>query len=111
MSSVRAVRDGDFVDVVLGAAAPVAVGCADSWPDSASPMGDLLDRLARDNGWLVVARLDTTRSPRTATAYRVQDGPAVLLFDAGRILATLSGVPAESDVTRAFERPAAIEHA
>jgi thioredoxin 1 len=105
MRAVRAVRDDDFVDIVLGAAAPVVVGCAESWTSGPPHLADFLDRLARDHDWLVVARLDVVRSPRTATAYRVTDGPALLLFQAGRLVANLPGVPTAEAVARAFGRP------
>ena len=73
MRSVRPVRDDEFVDVVLGAAAPVVVGCAGTWAEP-SPLGDLLDRIAAGHAG-TPSTMTVIRLPRRNPAQRPRQSP------------------------------------
>jgi len=84
MGNVREVTDRTFAQEVLQSTPPVLV---DFWADWCAPckvIAPIVEELAREyEGRLKVMKLDVDANPRTASAYRVQSIPTVLLFKDG----------------------------
>jgi thioredoxin 1 len=85
MGNVREVTDQTFAQEVLQSALPVLV---DFWADWCGPchvIAPIVEELAREyEGRLTVMKLDVDANPRTASAYRVQSIPTLLVFKDGK---------------------------
>jgi thioredoxin 1 len=96
VTTLRAVGDADFGDVVLGAVAPVLVqfGAAASAP--CREVGAVLEELAAELPGLAFTRLDVGAHPVTASAYGVTGLPTLLLFLEGRSVLSVVGARPKS---------------
>jgi thioredoxin 1 len=85
MGNVREVTDKTFAEEVLQSTTPVLV---DFWADWCGPchvIAPIVEALAREyDGQLTVMKLDVDANPRTASAYRVQSIPTLLVFKDGK---------------------------
>jgi thioredoxin 1 len=85
MGNVREVTDKTFAQEVLQSTLPVLV---DFWADWCGPchvIAPIVEELAREyEGQLTVMKLDVDANPRTASAYRVQSIPTLLVFKDGK---------------------------
>lgn len=100
--SVRAVSDGDWEEVVLGADRPVLVDAHAPWcRPCVAVHGLAADAATRHAGRLLVVSLDIDANPRTAGRYDILAVPTLLIFRAGDPVGRVTG----------RIRPAAIESA
>lgn len=85
MGNVREVTDRTFAQEVLQSTTPVLV---DFWADWCGPcraIAPIVEALAREyEGQLTVMKLDVDANPQTASAYRVQSIPTLLVFKDGK---------------------------
>jgi len=87
-----AVGDQDFQRVIADAEVPVLVDFYADWCGPCKTMAPVLDDLARERqGELLVAKLDTDRSPVTAQRFGVRGVPTFILFRDGREVARETG--------------------
>ena len=98
MTSLRAVGDADFGDVVLGAVAPVLVQFGAPGSTPCRQVGSMLEELAAELPDLAFTRLDVGAHPVTASAYGVTGLPTLLLFLEGRSVLSIVGARPKSVV-------------
>jgi thioredoxin 2 len=80
-----ALNDDTFARTIAESEIPVMVDFYADWCGPCRMMAPSVDQLASDNqGKLLVAKLDTDRSPRTAQAFNIRGIPTVILFANGR---------------------------
>ena len=80
-----AVGDDDFDTVIAGTSVPVLLDCHADWCGPCRAMAPVLDDLARARvGTLLVLKLDTDRSPRTASRLGIRGIPTFIAFRDGQ---------------------------
>jgi thioredoxin 1 len=85
MGNVREVTDKTFAQEVLQSTAPVLVDFWADWCGPCKAVAPIVEELAREyEGRLTVMKLDVDANPRTASAYRVQSIPTLLVFKDGK---------------------------
>lgn len=90
----RPVRvDGeDFEKLISEAEIPVLVDFYADWCGPCKMMAPILDDIARERtGELLVAKLDTDRSPEVARRFGIQGIPTLILFRGGEPVARQTG--------------------
>jgi thioredoxin 2 len=84
--------DDTFARTVAEAEVPVLVDFYADWCGPCKQMAPAVDQLAaKHQGSLLVAKLNTDKSPVTAKTYQVQGIPTVIVFDHGLVIARQSG--------------------
>jgi thioredoxin 1 len=77
--------DRTFAQEVLQSTPPVLVDVWADWCGPCKAIAPIVEELAREyEGRLKVMKLDVDENPRTASAYRVQSIPTVLVFKDGK---------------------------
>lgn len=83
-----AVSDQDLERVVKESEVPVLVDFYADWCGPCKTMAPLLDELARERaGEVLVAKLDTDRSPAMAIRYQIRGIPTLIAFEGGQEVA------------------------
>jgi thioredoxin 1 len=84
MGNVREVTDSTFAQEVLQSTSPVLVDFWADWCGPCKAIAPIVEDLAREyEGRLKVMKLDVDENPRTASAYRVQSIPTLMVFKDG----------------------------
>lgn len=79
------ISEEDFDRSVLQAAVPVLVDFYADWCGPCRMVAPLMDEIAREHtGRLLVAKVDTDRSPSVSRTLGIQSIPTVILFAGGR---------------------------
>jgi len=79
-----ALNDDTFARTISESEVPVLVDFYADWCGPCKIMAPAVDQLASENqGRLLVAKLDTDRSPRTAQSFDIRSIPTVILFERG----------------------------
>jgi thioredoxin 2 len=79
------VGDPDLERLVAGTDVPVLVDFYADWCGPCKIMAPVLDEVAREyHGRVLVAKLDTDRSPTMAVRYAIRGIPTMILFQHGR---------------------------
>jgi thioredoxin 1 len=85
MGKVLEVTDSTFAQEVLQSTPPVLVDFWADWCGPCKAIASIVEELASEyEGQLKVMKLDVDENPRTASAYRVQSIPALLVFKDGK---------------------------
>jgi thioredoxin 1 len=85
MGNVREVTDSTFAQEVLQSTPPVLVDVWADWCGPCKAIAPIVEELASEyEGQLKVMKLDVDENPRTASAYRVQSIPTLLVFKDGK---------------------------
>jgi thioredoxin 1 len=85
MGKVLEVTDSTFAQEVLQWTPPVLVDVWADWCGPCKAIAPIVEELAREyEGQLKVMKLDVDENPRTASAYRVQSIPTLLVFKDGK---------------------------
>jgi thioredoxin len=85
MGNVREVTDRTFAQEVLQSTAPVLVDVWADWCGPCKAIAPIVEELAREyEGRLKVMKLDVDANPRTASTYKVQSIPTLLVFKDGK---------------------------
>lgn len=72
---------------------PVVVDCWAAWCGPCRMIAPTIDALARESsGRWVVAKLDVDRNPQTASQFRIDSIPALLVFKNGRLVDKMVGL-------------------
>lgn len=86
------VSDAEFERVLAGTEVPVIVDFYADWCGPCRTMAPIFDDLAADRaGEILVAKLDTDRSPQTASQFGIRGIPTTIVFVDGREAARLTG--------------------
>ena len=103
--------DDTFARTIAEAEVPVLVDFYADWCGPCKQMAPAVDQLAaKHQGTLLVAKLNTDRSPKTATGHQIQGIPTVIVFDQGKIVGRQSGaltLPALEQFAAKAMRPGA----
>jgi thioredoxin 2 len=93
-----ALNDETFARTIAESDLPVVVDFYADWCGPCKIMAPAVDQLAADNqGKLLVAKLDTDRSPRTAQSFDIRGIPTVIVFQGGKEARRSSGaMPAQA---------------
>jgi thioredoxin 2 len=87
-----ALNDETFTRTITESEIPVLVDFYADWCGPCKIMAPSVDQLAAENqGRLLVAKLDTDRSPRTAQVFNIRSIPTTILFKAGKEANRLTG--------------------
>jgi thioredoxin len=87
-----ALNDETFARTVTESEIPVLVDFYADWCGPCKIMAPSVDQLAAENqGRLLVAKLDTDRSPRTAQSFNIRGIPTTILFKNGKEANRLTG--------------------
>ena len=85
MGKVLEVTDSTFAQEVLQSTPPVLVDVWADWCGPCKAIAPIVEELAREyEGQLKVMKLDVDENPRTASEYRVQSIPTLLVFKDGK---------------------------
>ncbi|MBI3326240.1 MAG: thioredoxin [Nitrospinae bacterium] len=98
MGKALAVTDSTFAQEVLQSKQPVLVDFWADWCGPCKAIAPVVEELAGAyEGQLKVLKLDVDENPRTASAYRVQSIPTLLVFKDGKPAERIVGaVPKKS---------------
>jgi thioredoxin 1 len=92
MGNVREVTDRTFMQEVLQSTAPVLVDVWADWCEPCKAIAPIVEALASEyEGQLKVMKLDVDENPRTASTYRVQSIPTLLVFKDGKLAERIVG--------------------
>lgn len=87
-----ALGDAEFARVVRDAEVPVLVDFYADWCGPCKMMAPVLDQLARDRvGEVLVAKLDTDRSPAASMQFGIRSIPTLIAFRGGKEVAREMG--------------------
>jgi thioredoxin 2 len=87
-----ALTDDTFARTISESEVPVVVDFYADWCGPCKIMAPAVDQLAAENqGKLLVAKLDTDRSPRTAQQFNIRGIPTVVVFHNGKEATRASG--------------------
>ena len=85
MGKVLEVTDRTFAQEVLHSTSPVLVDFWADWCGPCKAIAPIVEELAREyEGRLTVMTLDVDENPRTASTYKVQSIPTLLVFKDGK---------------------------
>ena len=86
------VLEEDFEQTVLKSEVPVLVDFYADWCGPCKVMAPYLDEIARDKaGQILVAKVDTDRSPKVSQRYDIKGIPFFARFEGGEVVKTLVG--------------------
>jgi len=86
------VGDAEFDRVVADAQVPVLVDFYADWCGPCKMMAPVLEQVARDRvGQVLVAKVDTDRSPVVSQRFRIASIPTLVVFSGGREVAREMG--------------------
>jgi thioredoxin 2 len=84
--------DDTFARTIAESELPILVDFYADWCGPCKSMAPDIDRLAAaQQGQVLVAKLNTDKSPQTAAAHGIRGIPTVMLFDRGKIVSQRTG--------------------
>jgi thioredoxin len=88
------VTDATFKQEVLGAGAkPVLLDCWAPWCGPCRMLAPTLDQLAQESGGRYrIAKLNTDENPRTASQFKIDAIPTMLIFKNGQLVDRITGL-------------------
>ncbi|MGW2824293.1 thioredoxin [Streptomyces sp. NPDC001443] len=102
-TTVRAVTDDEFEEVVRGAGRPVLVDFWAPWCGPCRAMAPILDAMAEAHGEVLdIVKVNLDESPQAVGRYGVSSIPALLLFSEGEVVTTLVGAKPRTMIEKAI---------
>lgn len=99
------VTDADFQEQVLQSPLPVLVDCWAPWCGPCRMVAPTIDALAAESGGrYVVAKLNTDDNPRTASHFRIDAIPTMLIFHQGKLVDRIVGLQPKQAIAERLER-------
>ena len=87
-----ALNDDTFARTIAESDVPVVVDFYADWCGPCKMMAPAVDQFAAENqGKVLVAKLDTDRSPRTSQSFAIRSIPTVVVFEGGKEARRSSG--------------------
>jgi len=90
----------DFEELVRDAPGPVLVDFWAAWCGPCRMVAPEMEKIARDNESVVVAKVDTEALPTVAQRFGIRSIPTMILFRAGTESQRLSGAMPAAEITR-----------
>jgi thioredoxin 2 len=101
VNTVITVTDATFPEEVERSALPVLVDMWAEWCGPCKMIAPAVDQLAKEMaGRLRVAKLDIDKNPVTASRFRIQSIPALLVVKDGREVDRIIGAQPKSEIAR-----------
>lgn len=102
MPAVKNVGSSDF-DAAVAGPGPVLVDFSASWCGPCRAMAPALEKFAASRDDLDVVKVDIDEAPGIAGRYSVRSVPTLMLFVAGKPVATQAGMMSEGQLARFVE--------
>ena len=107
-SEVLEVSDQTFASEVEAHAGVTLVDLWAPWCGPCRVLGPIVDQLAREfAGQVKVTKLDIDKNPETAERYNVRSIPTLLFFSQGKLVESVVGLRAKSELAARLTRLAA----
>src|SRR5688500_13671516 len=104
------VEEANFDATVLGSEVPVLVDFYADWCGPCKAMGPALDEIASERaGSLLVAKVDTDKSPQISLRYGIRGIPYFGLFQGGKLVKSATGAVGKKGLLALLEAAAGTE--